>query len=146
MIVNIKKICNEAVIPTRGSLSAAGYDLYACINTAEEITIEPHTTQMIGTGIAIEIPEEYFGGIYARSGLSSKKGLRPGNCVGVIDSDYRGEIKVLLHNDSDIPQSVRNGDRIAQLVIQPYLYVEFKNVNELSGTSRGDGGFGHTGR
>ena len=145
MIVNIKKICDEAITPTRGSQSAAGYDLYACIGV-EEITIEPHTTRMIGTGIAMEIPEEYFGGIYARSGLSSKKGLRPGNCVGICDADYRGEIKVPLHNDSDIPQSIRNGDRIAQLVIQPYLYVEFKNVNELSDTSRGAGGFGHTGR
>ena len=93
----------------------------------------------------MEIPEGYFGGVYARSGLSSKKGLRPGNCVGIIDSDYRGEIKVPLHNDSDIVQSIKTGDRIAQLIIQPYLSVEFEEADELSGTERGSGGFGHSG-
>lgn len=142
--MKIKKLCDNATIPTRGSERAAGYDLYACIN-ADEIVILPHTTHIVKTGIAIEIPDGYFGGIYARSGLSSKKGLRPANCVGVIDCDYRGEIMVALHNDSSHRQEIQNGDRIAQLIIQPYLNVEFEETDELSGTERGSGGFGHSG-
>lgn len=144
MKIKIKKLNNSATIPTQGSEKAAGHDLYACLG-ADEAVVYPHTTLLVKTGVAMEIPEGYFGGIYARSGLSSKKGLRPGNCVGVVDSDYRGEIKVPLHNDSDVPQSVRNGDRIAQLIIQPYLSVEFEEADELSGTERGSGGFGHSG-
>lgn len=146
MKINIKKLNDSAVIPSRGSQYAAGYDLYALVGEGENVAIYPHTTHAIGTGIAVEIPDGYFGGIYARSGLSCKKGLRPGNCVGVVDEDYRGEICVALHNDSDIVQVIHNGDRIAQLVIQPYLDVEFNEVNELTDTDRGDGGFGHTGR
>lgn len=145
MNVKIKKLYDNAVIPTEGSEKAAGHDLYACLDS-EEVAIYPHTTLLVKTGIAMEIPDGYFGGIYARSGLSSKKGLRPGNCVGVVDSDYRGEIKVPLHNDSDVPQSVKNGDRIAQLIIQPYLNVEFEEADELSNTERGSGGFGHSGQ
>lgn len=144
MKIKIKKLNNNATIPTQGSEKAAGYDLYAYLG-ADEAVVYPHTTLLVKTGVAMEIPEGYFGGVYARSGLSSKKGLRPGNCVGVIDSDYRGEIRVPLHNDSDIVQSIKTGDRIAQLIIQPYLSVEFEEVDELSGTERGSGGFGHSG-
>lgn len=145
MNVKIKKLYDNAVIPTEGSKKAAGHDLYACLDS-DEVVIYPHTTLLVKTGIAMEIPDGYYGGVYARSGLSSKKGLRPGNCVGVIDSDYRGEIKVPLHNDSDIVQSIKTGDRIAQLIIQPYLNVEFEEADELSNTERGSGGFGHSGQ
>ncbi|MGI6607559.1 MAG: dUTP diphosphatase [Erysipelotrichaceae bacterium] len=142
MKINIKKIHKDAIIPTKGSNYAAGYDLYA-IN--DEV-IYPHNTTKISTGLKIEIPEGYFGGIFARSGLADKKGLRPANCVGVIDSDYRGEIIVLLHNDTQIYQMVSKGDRIAQLIIMPYLSVDFEEVEELNETERGDGGFGSTGK
>ena len=145
MSVKSKKLYDNAVIPTGGSEKAAGHDLYACLDS-DEVVIYPHTTLLVKTGIAMEIPDGYYGGVYARSGLSSKKGLRPGNCVGVIDSDYRGEIKVPLHNDSDIVQSIKTGDRIAQLIIQPYLNVEFEEADELSNTERGSGGFGHSGQ
>ena len=101
---------------------------------------------MIGTGLAVEIPEGYFGAIFARSGLASKEGLRPANCVGVVDSDYRGEVKVALHNDTNELRTVQHGERIAQLVIMPYLPVEFNLVNELTDTDRGEGGFGSTGK
>lgn len=140
------KLLNEgAVVPTRGSEQAAGYDLYAQL-TGDEYTIPPHATCMIGTGIALEIPEGYFGGIYPRSGIASKRGLRPANCVGIIDSDYRGEIKVALHNDTDNWQTVHNHERIAQLIIQPYISAAFKVAEELSKTERDAGGFGHTGK
>lgn len=142
--IKLKKIKENATIPTKGSEYAAGYDLYACVN--EEIIIEPHTTAKIGTGIAIEIPEGYFGAVFARSGLATKEGLRPANAVGVCDSDYRGEYIVALHNDSDIPRSVIPEERIAQLVVMPYLQVDFKEVDELSETVRGEGGFGSSGR
>jgi len=99
----------------------------------------------IGTGIAMEIPEGYFGAIFARSGLATKRGLRPANCVGVVDSDYRGEIIVALHNDTEFPQEVSEGERIAQIVIIPYLPVDFTEVDNLSSTVRGEGGFGSTG-
>ena len=145
MIVKIKKLYFDTVIPTKGSDQAAGFDLYAHGLCDECVIIDPHQTQMIGTGIAMEIPEGYFGGIYARSGLASKCGLRPANCVGVVDSDYRGEIKVAVHNDSDAPKYIYDGDRIAQLIIQPYLNVEFEKTDELSDTERGSGGFGHSG-
>lgn len=143
MKVNIKRLSENAKLPERGSMSAAGYDLYS----AEDKTIIfPHATTMIGTGLAAEIPEGYFGAIFARSGLASKQGLRPANCVGVVDSDYRGEIKVALHNDTNIKQPVQAGERIAQLVVMPYLPVEFTEVDKLSDTVRGDGGFGSTGK
>ncbi len=145
MKINIKKLKSNAVIPTRGSAAAAGYDLYACLD-ADEAVIPQHSTQKIGTGIAVAVPDGYFGAIFARSGLAAKSGLRPANCVGVADSDYRGEYIVALHNDTDEPKTVKNGERIAQLVIMPYLSVEFNEVSELDSTERGAGGFGSTGK
>lgn len=143
MKICFKKLDIVAKQPTRGSIAAAGYDLYG--NNTKEIDIAPHSTVMIGTGIAIEIPDGYFGGIYARSGLASKKGLRPANCTGVIDSDYRGELKVALHNDTDETMTIQPHERIAQLIIQPYENVDFEEVDELSDSERGKGGFGSTG-
>lgn len=145
MKVNIKKLHDNAVIPARGSQSAAGCDLYACLNHERSCIVQPHQTVKVNTGIAVEIPEGYFGAIFARSGLATKKGLRPANCVGVVDSDYRGEVIVAIHNDSDVEQVFEDGERIAQLVILPYLPVEFCEVDELSETARGTGGFGSTG-
>lgn len=144
MQINIKRLTNTAKIPTRQHVGDAGYDLYADIQ--EPVTIEPHTSEFIKTGIAIEIPDGYFGAIFARSGLATKQGLRPANCVGVCDSGYRGEYKVALHNDSSDTKTITTGDRIAQFIVMPYLNVEFNEVNELSNTERGDGGFGSTGR
>ena len=144
MEVKIKKLSENAIIPTRGSDQAAGYDLYACLSSAV-VQIMPQTNQMISTGLSIEIPEGYFGAIFARSGLASKKGLRPANCVGVIDSDYRGEIKVCLYNDNSIVNTIVSGERIAQLVLLPYEPIDFVEANELNETDRGDGGFGSTG-
>ena len=142
--VAIKKLNPAAQLPLRGSEQAAGYDLRACLE--QDITIAPGATVLVGTGLAFALPQGYFGGVFARSGLSVKQGLRPANCVGVIDSDYRGECMVALHNDSDTPRTVTNGDRIAQLVILPYLAVDFSEVTELDDTQRGEGGFGSTGR
>ena len=141
--MNIKKLTSTAIIPTRGSEKAAGYDLYADTNSVVEI--KPHKTQKINTGIAIMIPNGYYGAIVARSGLSTKKGLRPANCTGIIDSDYRGDIIVALHNDSDEVQTIEPRERIAQLVICPFLSVEFNEVDELDETERGENGFGSTG-
>ena len=143
MKINIKRLTGSAILPERGSAYAAGYDLFADVN--ESVEIQPHETKMIGTGLAMEIPEGYFGGIFARSGLSSKEGLRPANCVGVVDADYRGECMVALHNHSDIEQTVGGGERVAQLAIVPFLKAEFAEVEELSDTVRGAGGFGSTG-
>lgn len=143
MNVNITKLNTNATIPTRGSSQAAGYDLYACVN--ESITIPAHSTVKISTGLAIEIPDNYFGAIFARSGLATKKGLRPSNCVGVCDSDYRGEYIVALHNDTDVDMTIEPNERIAQLVVMPYLPVEFNEVGSLTNTERGSGGFGSTG-
>ncbi len=144
MEIKIKKLNKNAVIPTRGSKYAAGYDLYACID--EDITIAPHQNVKIGTGLAIAVPEGYFGAIFARSGLAAKQNLRPANCVGVADSDYRGEYIVALHNDSNEERIVKNGDRIAQLVIMPFLSAEFLETDILDETERGEGGFGSTGK
>lgn len=141
--IKIKKLNEKAVIPTRGSSEAAGYDLYACIS--EPFNIAPHSAVKIGTGLAMEIPEGHFGAIFARSGLATKKGLRPSNCVGICDADYRGEYMVALHNDTDKTMTVEPFERIAQLVVMPYLPVEFKEVDSLSDTDRGVGGFGSTG-
>ena len=141
--MNIKKLTSTAIIPTRGSEKAAGYDLYADTNSVVEI--KPHKTKKINTGIAIMIPDGYYGAIVARSGLSTKKGLRPANCTGIIDSDYRGDIIVALHNDSDEVQTIEPHERIAQLVICPFLSVEFNEVDELDETERGENGFGSTG-
>lgn len=144
MKIEIKKLTETAKLPTRGSDRAAGYDLYADIQ--ESVLIKPHTTAKIGTGLAVAIPEGYFGAIFARSGLATKQGLRPANCVGVCDEDYRGEYIVALHNDTDMNRIIEPCDRIAQLVVLPYLPVEFEEVTELSETERGAEGFGSTGR
>ena len=143
MKINVKKLKESAIIPTSGSKYAAGYDLYACIDIP--ITLEPQETVKIGTGLAIEIPEGYFGAIFARSGLATKQGLRPANCVGVVDTDYRGEIIVALHNDTDKAQTINPSERVAQLVVVPFLPIEFNEVAELSDTERGENGFGSTG-
>ena len=144
MEINIKKLYEDTIIPTRGSLEAAGYDLYAHIDE-DKHELKPGETFMIGTGIAIEIPSGYFAAIYARSGIASKRNLRPANCVGVIDSDYRGEIKVPLFNDSNENQIIENKERVAQIVIMPYLNVTFNEVEKLSESNRDEGGFGSTG-
>ena len=141
--MKIKRLKDNAIVPTKGSQHAAGYDLYS----TETVTIRPHETVLIGTGWAMEFPIGYFGAIFARSGLATKEGLRPANCVGVIDSDYRGEVKVALHNDSNDLRTIAKGDRIAQLIIMDYYFVsDFEEVNILSDTSRGEGGFGSTGQ
>ena len=143
MKVNIKKLSANAIIPTYGSEFAAGADLYACLES--DVEIKPHETVLISTGIALELPLGYAGLIYARSGLATKKGLAPANKVGVVDCDYRGEVKVSLHNHSGIPQTICAGERIAQLVITPYITAQFNECDELSETVRGAGGFGSTG-
>lgn len=140
MIVKFVKLTDTAHEPTRGSEYSAGLDLYA----SEPAHIPAGATVKVHTGIAIELPPETFGGIYARSGLATKQGLRPANCVGVIDSDYRGEIIVALHNDSINAQYINAGDRIAQLIVQPYITAVLNEVDHLSETKRGAGGFGST--
>ena len=142
--LQIKKLRPEAVLPTRGSEQAAGWDLYAC--TGGSVSIAPGETVMVGTGLSIAAPEGYFGAIFARSGLASKQGLRPANCVGVCDSDYRGEYIIPLHNDSGEIRTVNDGERIAQLIVMPYLAVEFQEVDALPDTQRGCAGFGSTGK
>lgn len=141
--VNVKKLKANATIPTYGSANAAGADLYACID--EALTIASGETFLVPTGLSMELPEGYAGLIYARSGLASKKGLAPANKVGVIDSDYRGEIMVALHNHSKEAATIEPNERIAQLVITPYIAAAFNAVDELSDTVRGTGGFGSTG-
>lgn len=141
--VNIKKLNPNATIPTYGSEYAAGCDLYACLD--ESVTIEPHATVLIKTGLALEVPQGYAGLIYARSGLASKRNLAPANKVGVVDADYRGEVMVALHNHGTAPQTVEHGERIAQMVIAPFLHVNFIETETLSDTVRGEGGFGSTG-
>ncbi len=168
-MIKFKKFKPNATIPTQGSEYAAGYDLYACID--EPITIQPHETVKIGTGIAITPPDfnfftapmsfllddkserkavltniKTFGAIFARSGLATKKGLRPANAVGVCDIDYTGEYIVPLHNDTDIPQTVKPNERIAQLVFIPYISDKWEEVDELEETERGSGGFGSSGK
>lgn len=144
MKINIKRLTDTAIIPTRGSEYAAGYDLYADVQ--EAVVIKPHETVKVGTGLAVEIPVGYFGAIVARSGIATKQGLRPANCLGVCDSDYRGEYIVALHNDSDVEQVIQPKERIAQLVVMPFLAVEFNEVEELEETVRGEDGFGSTGK
>ena len=140
--IKYTKLKENAIVPTRGSEKAAGYDLYACLE--EAVTIQPHTTCVIGTGLSFELPDNTFAAIFARSGLATKSGLAPANKVGVCDSDYRGEYKVPLHNHSNTPATVHNGDRIAQMVVMPFIPVELEE-GELSETARGAGGFGSTG-
>ena len=138
-----KKTLENAITTTRGSEYAAGFDLYA----AEAVSILPHSSKMIDTGIAVEIPNGFFGGVFARSGWACKRGLRPANCVGVIDPDYRDSIKVCLFNDSELEQDIQAGDRIAQMVTMPFFPFPFnEEVDELEDTERGLGGFGSTGK
>ena len=137
----LKKLVEDAVVPTYGTEFSAGADLYS----VQEATIMPGETAFLGTGIATAIPEGLVGLVYARSGMACKRNLAPANKVGVIDSDYRGEIKVALHNHGNVPQTVAKGERIAQLVIAPYLRADYEVVNELTETVRGAGGFGSTG-
>ena len=143
MTANFIKLNPYANTPVRGSKYSAGYDLSACID--KTVMIPPHTTVKIGTGLAIQPPEGYFGAIYARSGMATKRGLRPANCVGVCDEDYRGEYVVALHNDTNEYQYVEPDERIAQLVFLPYMDIEFNEVDSLTDTDRGADGFGSTG-
>ena len=141
--VRIKKLRENAVVPTYGSEFAAGADLYAA--TEDAVTIAPGETKLIPTGIAMEIPVGYAGFIYARSGLASKKGLAPANKVGVVDADYRGEVMVALHNHGTTEQTIEKGERIAQMVIAPFITANFIESEALEDTVRGAGGFGSTG-
>ena len=143
-IVRVKKLHPNAVLPTYGSQEAAGADLYACLE--ETVTIQPGETAWIPTGIALEVPKGCAGLVFARSSLGAKRGLAPANKVGVIDSDYRGEIRVVLLNHSKEAQTVGNGERVAQFVITPVLTPVYEEVEELTDTSRGTGGFGSTGK
>ena len=142
--LRIKKLRDNAQMPTYGSEYAAGADMYAAID--EAVTIEPNETKFIPTGLAFEIPEGYAGFIYARSGLACKKGLAPANKVGVVDADYRGEVMVALHNHGKEAQIVEAGERIAQMIIAPFVAVNYIFSDELDDTVRGAGGFGSTGR
>lgn len=143
--VYMKRLTDTAVMPTHGSNEAAGYDLYADGLPDDGVLILPGENLLIGTGLSFKLPRGTFGGIYARSGWATKYGLRPANCVGIIDSDYRGEVKVALYNDSQESFIVKNGNRIAQLICQPYVEVKFVQREHLNSTNRGNGGFGSTG-
>lgn len=142
--IRIKKLNENAIIPTYGTEFSAGADLYSL--PGESITIPAHGTVLIHTGLAMEIPEGYAGLIFARSGLASKRGLAPANKVGVVDPDYRGEFMVALHNHTDEDKTVEGGERVAQLVIVPFITASFTVADELSDTVRGEGGFGSTGK
>ena len=141
--IAVKKLREGAILPTFGSAQAAGADLYACLE--EDMTIQPGQTAFVPTGLAMELPRGFAGLIYARSGLACKRGLAPANKVGVVDSDYRGEFIVALHNHGTLPQTIHHGERIAQLVVTPVLIPEYIEAENLSETSRGTGGFGSTG-
>jgi len=141
--IEIKKLDPRAIIPTYGTEFSAGADIYALLD--EPITINPGETKMIHTGLALAIPEGLVGLNFARSGMAAKRGLAPANKVGVIDSDYRGEVMVALHNHGSAPQTIENGERVAQMVFVPYYTAEFELKDELSKTLRGEGGFGSTG-
>ncbi len=143
MKIQVKKLRPDAVLPAAGSRYAAGYDLCACIDAP--VVIPPHAAAKIGTGLSVAVPEGFFGAIFARSGLAAKQGLRPANCVGVCDSDYRGEYIIALYNDSGEERVIVPGERIAQLVVLPCLAVEFEEADALPDTERGAGGFGSTG-
>ena len=141
--IRVKKLHPNAKLPTYGSAEAAGADLYACLDAP--VTVRPGETAWIGTGIALEVPVGCAGLVYARSGMAAKRGLAPANKVGVVDSDYRGEIKVVLLNHGTVPQTVEHGERIAQFVIAPVYTPAYEEVAELSDSQRGEGGFGSTG-
>lgn len=143
-LIAVKKLDERAVLPTYGSEYAAGADLYALADG--EIVFQPGETKFVRTGLAMEIPEGYAGLIYARSGLACKRGLAPANKVGVVDSDYRGEVMVALHNHSNEEQKISAGERIAQLVVTPFLKATFEETDALNETVRGAGGFGSTGK
>ena len=142
--IRVKKLSANAILPTYGSAEAAGADLYACLE--EPVTIQPGETAWIPTGLALEVPKGCAGLIYARSSMGVKRGLAPANKVGVIDSDYRGEIRVVLLNHGKEPQTVENGERVAQMLITPVLTPAYTEVDELDDTQRGNGGFGSTGK
>lgn len=142
--VPVKKLRDGAILPTYGSACSAGADLYACVDAP--LTIAPHETKLVPTGLAMALPVGYAGLIFARSGLATKQNLAPANKVGVIDSDYRGEFFVPLHNHGEMPQTIRPGERIAQMLLVPYLTAQFLPVSQLDETQRGEGGFGSTGR
>ena len=147
MKIPCKKLRENAILPTRGTALAAGVDLYALLPDGQEsAAVPPQGKYLFPTGIAVEIPEGYVGLVFARSGIATKRQLAPANCVGVIDADYRGECTVALHNDTDEVRTVAPGDRIAQLVILPFLAAEFSDADTLDETDRGAGGFGSTGR
>ena len=141
--IRFKKLDEKAKMPYYGSEYAAGADLYACME--EPLTIVAGTTEFVHTGLAMEIPVGLVGLVYARSGLACKKGLAPANKVGVIDSDYRGEIMVALHNHAAEDITIEPGERVAQMVIAPYVFARYEEAEELEDTVRGDGGFGHSG-
>lgn len=143
-VLKVKKLRPDAKLPTYGSDYAAGADLYACLDS-DVMTFEAGETKFVHTGISMEIPEGLVGLVYARSGLASKRGLAPANKVGVVDCDYRGEIMVSIHNHSTVPQSIENGERVAQIVLTPYIAANIVESDNLSETSRGTGGFGSTG-
>ena len=142
--IRVKKLKRNAILPTYGSVEAAGADLYACLE--EPVVIQPGASAFVPTGLAMEIPKGCAGLIYARSGLACKRGLAPANKVGVVDSDYRGEFMVVLHNHGSIPQEIAHGERIAQLVITPVFTPGFVETEDLSNTERAAGGFGSTGK
>ena len=141
--MKIKLLNENAKLPSRGSEDAAGWDLYS--SNTEDIVVKPGTTFKVPTGIATEIPQGYFGGVFPRSGLATKQGLRLANCVGVIDADYRGEWFVPIYNDTDVNQIIKPNERIAQMIIIPFYSVDLEEVEELNDTQRGIGGFGSTG-
>jgi len=143
-LIKYTKLNEYAQEPTRGSAAAAGYDLYAAIENP--MAIPAHSTVKVGTGLAFELPENTFAAIFARSGLATKQGLRPANCVGICDSDYRGEYIVALHNDTDEEKVIEPNERIAQMVLMPYIPMMFEEVESLEATERGEGGFGSTGK
>ena len=144
--VSIKLLREGAKLPVRGSAFAAGYDLYACLDGDKELIIPPHATAMLPTGLSFALPEGTFGAVVARSGLASKQGLRPANCLGVIDSDYRGELKVPMVNLGREAYTIQPGERVAQLCIAPVYTAAFVPAEELGDTQRGEGGFGSTGK
>ena len=144
MPIKVKRLNKNAKLPVQGSDAAAGYDVFACLDSPF-IKINPHETVKVSTGIAVSPPANTWIGVFARSGMATKLGLRPSNCTGVVDPDYRGPVIVAIHNDTDYAQTINNGDKIAQLIVMPRLTMEIEEVDELDETDRGSGGFGSTG-